>query len=74
MPIAKLKNINTISMVSRTAVRNLIILIAPTKPKALARLLPITNITNAEIIVNMTIALTNDTEYEGTFISYSINH
>jgi hypothetical protein len=60
IPIANEKKIYIISWVSLTAVRNLIIDIAPTKPNALARLFPITIITIAVIITNKIRELTNE--------------
>ena len=62
MPAARAKNMNTISWVSFTAVRKRMIDIAPTNPKARARLLPITMMTTAVIIASRIIALTKEME------------
>ena len=50
---------------STTAVRNRMMLIAPTRPNARAILLPITMITMAEIMLSNTSEFTKVTEYEG---------
>jgi hypothetical protein len=54
---AQEKKMNIISWLSFTAVLKRIIDIAPTSPNALARLLPMTIITRAVIMVSMIIAL-----------------
>ena len=51
IPIERAKKIYTISIASLIGVRNLIIDIAPTSPKARARLFPITIIT-IEVIID----------------------
>ena len=61
IPIERAKNIKIISNVSFTAVLKRIIDIAPTSPNALAKLLPITIITTAVIMVNTTSELRNET-------------
>ena len=58
-PIPKAKNMNTMSCTSLTAVLNRIMLIAPTNPKAVARLLPITMMTTAVIKESKMRELTN---------------
>ena len=58
IPMDKDRKMKMISKVSLTAVRNRIMDIAPTNPNALAKLFPITKITIAVIMVNMTMEMT----------------
>jgi hypothetical protein len=64
MPIVKAIKINAVSRVSLSTLRNRITDNAPIKPKATARLLPITIIARLTHIVSNTSDCTNAREYE----------
>ena len=62
IPIARVKNMKTISWVSLIAIRKRIMDMEPTSPNALARLFPITMITIVVIIAKATSEWTYEVE------------